>query len=191
MKKVRWFTLVEMLIVIVIIGILIAVFAPKLTGTQSTARDTGRKANLQTVGAALIKYQLDEGNYPTSGGSLSNIWIDEYLDYKTPTDPQNTRTVSNCNMGETDPGQYMYVPLKKNGLNGGGFALIASVEEPWAANRVMSPNEWGPRGCIEAETDYWTIAKAIPTCDKIRENNPEPNCNFDPSTDTLRHVYVQ
>jgi type II secretory pathway pseudopilin PulG len=136
-----------MLIVIVIIGILIATFAPKLTGTQSTARDTGRKANLQTVGAALIKYQLDEGNYPTSGGSLDTIGIDEYLDYKVPGDPQKTRTVENCEMTST-PGQYLYVPLKKNGLNGGGLAIIASVEEDGAANRVTGTEGDGPRGCI-------------------------------------------
>jgi prepilin-type N-terminal cleavage/methylation domain-containing protein len=135
MRKIRGFTLVEMLIVIVIIGILIAVFAPSLTGTQSTARDTGRKANLQTVGAALIKYQLDQGGYPTTGGSLNNMGLDEYLDYKVPSDPQPTRTVENCDLA-SEPGEFLYVPLKKNGLVGGGFAVIASVEEEGVANWV-------------------------------------------------------
>jgi general secretion pathway protein G len=66
MKKA--FTLVEMLIVIVIIGILAAALIPRLTGIQSRARDTGRGADARSIGTALATFQLDNGSYPTSGG---------------------------------------------------------------------------------------------------------------------------
>lgn len=64
MKKA--FTLVEMLIVIVIIGILAAALIPRLTGTQARARDTARKADLQQLGTALATWSLDYGTYPVS-----------------------------------------------------------------------------------------------------------------------------
>jgi general secretion pathway protein G len=67
MKKA--FTLVEMLIVIVIIGILAAALIPRLTGVQSRARDVARKADLSQLSTALTTYQLDNGTYVITGGS--------------------------------------------------------------------------------------------------------------------------
>lgn len=67
MKKA--FTLVEMLIVIVIIGILAAALIPRLTGVQSRARDVQRTANLREISTALSTYQLDNGSYVITWGS--------------------------------------------------------------------------------------------------------------------------
>jgi prepilin-type N-terminal cleavage/methylation domain-containing protein len=53
------FTLVEMLIVIVIIGILASALIPKLQGMQGKARDTARKADLNQLGTAFAVYQAD------------------------------------------------------------------------------------------------------------------------------------
>lgn len=64
MKKA--FTLVEMLIVIVIIGILAAALIPRLTGVQSRARDVARKADISQISTALTTYQLDNGSYVTT-----------------------------------------------------------------------------------------------------------------------------
>jgi len=58
------FTLVEMLIVIVIIGILAAALIPRLTGIQARARDTVRDADLRAVATAIETYKIDNGNYP-------------------------------------------------------------------------------------------------------------------------------
>lgn len=61
------FTLIEMLIVIVIIGILAAALIPRLQSVQSRARDSQRKIDSRTIiNAAEIGY-VDLGRYPWAG----------------------------------------------------------------------------------------------------------------------------
>lgn len=67
----KWFTLIEMLIVIVIIGILAAALIPQLTGIQGRARDTGRKGDMNNIAAALQNYQLDYNQYPVGTGNTA------------------------------------------------------------------------------------------------------------------------
>lgn len=54
------FTLIEMLIVIVIIGILAAALIPRLQSVQGRARDTKRKADMNQIYNGLSIYQLDK-----------------------------------------------------------------------------------------------------------------------------------
>ncbi|MDR0369417.1 MAG: prepilin-type N-terminal cleavage/methylation domain-containing protein [Candidatus Peribacteria bacterium] len=62
--KAKAFTLVEMLIVIVIIGILISALLPRLQGAQGMARDTARQTALSQIGSAIIAYQMQTGRRP-------------------------------------------------------------------------------------------------------------------------------
>jgi type II secretion system protein G len=59
------FTLIEMLIVIVIIGILMAALIPRLSSARGRANDVARKSHLSQVATALISYQIDHGKFPT------------------------------------------------------------------------------------------------------------------------------
>ncbi len=60
------FTLVELAIVVLVIGILAAVAAPKMTNTAATARENGTKQSLRAVRGAIEFYRAQNGNFPTA-----------------------------------------------------------------------------------------------------------------------------
>lgn len=59
----KTFTLIEMLIVIVIIGILAAALVPRLQDVQARARDTKRKIDLKAIYNANEIYMADNSRY--------------------------------------------------------------------------------------------------------------------------------
>lgn len=65
MKKNSAFTIVELLIVIVVIGILAAITIVAYNGIQQRARDSQRKSGIATIQKALEMYRIDNGGYPT------------------------------------------------------------------------------------------------------------------------------
>jgi len=71
-RKVRsGFTLVEILIVVVILGILAAIVIPQFTSASETAKSSSLTAQLQTIRSQLELYQVQHnGDYPT----LAQMW---------------------------------------------------------------------------------------------------------------------
>jgi prepilin-type N-terminal cleavage/methylation domain-containing protein len=61
MRKHKGFTLIELVVVVMILGILAAVAAPKLLGTSSTASDNGLKETLGVVRDAIERYAAEHG----------------------------------------------------------------------------------------------------------------------------------
>ena len=60
------FTLVELMLVIVIIGVLAAMVVPRLAGRTEQAKIARARSDLAAIGLALDLYELDTGRYPAS-----------------------------------------------------------------------------------------------------------------------------
>ncbi len=68
LKRQEGFTLLELLIVIVIIGILAVLIIPNLASGPARARDAQRKSDLRSLKTALETYFNDNNVYPPAGG---------------------------------------------------------------------------------------------------------------------------
>jgi general secretion pathway protein G len=83
-RKDSGFTIVELLIVIVIIGILAAIVVVAYNGITDRARDTSRIAKVKEISKAIERYYVDKGYYPqvqdaqgsegTTCGSTTENW---------------------------------------------------------------------------------------------------------------------
>lgn len=79
LKKQRGFTIVELLIVIVVIGILAALVIVTFSGIQQRARDTERRTDINAIQGHLEAYYAETGTYPTLDMLLNDTWRAEHM----------------------------------------------------------------------------------------------------------------
>ena len=135
------FTLIELMVVIVILGILAAVIAPRIVGRTDEAKVTEAKVQIKNLETALKLYKLDNGVYPSTEqgldalvekptvGVLPKKWRDGgYLEKRrVPLDPWGNPYVY---VSPGLHGDYDILSLGADGVRGGeGYdADIASWE---------------------------------------------------------------
>ena len=76
----RGFTLIEIMVVVIIIGLLAAVIVPSVISKVDEARVTKAKADIQSLETALTMFRLDNSKYPTTDQGLQSLVV-------APTDP--------------------------------------------------------------------------------------------------------
>lgn len=136
----RGFTLIELMVVIVILGILAGLIVPRIMGRPEEARRMKAKVQVESIETALKLYKLDNGNYPTTEqglealvqapevGQLARAWREGgYLEKgKVPQDPWGNEYVYLC------PGVHGDYDLTSYGADG----------EPGGEGKDEDVNSW-------------------------------------------------
>ncbi len=105
----RGFSLIELLVVIIILGLLAGLVGPRLFGRVGQSKQAAARAQIELFGAALDQYRLDVGAYPPGTLGLQALvqnpnlasWNGPYLKKPTvPLDPWNHPYQYKCCPGE-------------------------------------------------------------------------------------------
>ena len=128
-KTTSGFTLIEILIVVVILGILGAVVVPNILSRPDTARIQAAQTDLRALSQTLEIYRLDNFQYPSSEQGLESLvdrpsgfpepknWNPEGYLKKIPTDPWGSPYLY-----EKTGSSYSLISLGADGQEGGeGF----------------------------------------------------------------------
>jgi len=212
MKKntIKAFTLVEMLIVIVIIGILIAALMPRMQAAQWRARDVSRKTALSQVQSAIVVSQWDKWAWP--GMPKNNVWLGEgksaaaWLDLNdikkqleaawmnwVPEDP--LRASVSWLWDEWEKWQYRYMVVTRNWTPAWWFILMAKTEVEWWSNFVVCDSTSITSGTDITDTDSFRVCTSIKQSEEGDQDEcvdaveGEGACVFK-TDDQLRYVVV-
>ena len=210
------FTLVEMLIVIVIIGILIASLMPRMQTAQGRARDVARKNDLSQIQTAIITSQSDRKVWPGMDGAKSGVTVgtiaqdlkDAWMS-SVPTDPNGSNDnywigsnfLATMGSDADKLWQYLYMVGKRNWVTDAWFVLMAKTEVEWSSNWVVCAS---PTKDKKLESNEWYIINtddlsSLKLCTTVKKvDTTHTACAIDTATNTcyykdtweLRYILV-
>lgn len=141
-RRMHGFTLIEIMVVVIIIGLLAAVIVPQVVGRVDDARISKAKQDIQAIESALVMFKLDNFKYPSTDQGLRSL-------IQQPTDPtiRNWRTGGYLKRVSKDPwgNDYIYV---FPGTRGGEYDL-------YTLGADSQPGGEGPN----ADIGNWTIGE--------------------------------
>lgn len=142
-NKQQGFTIVELLIVIVVIGILAALVITTFTGIQQKARDTERQTDIKALQGQVEAYYAQKGNYPTRTNVNDSAWRGinmKGLDSEALKDPKNSAATGSLAAAVSATG-YSYNVLttgdascETDELTCAKYTLEADMEQSGTAN---------------------------------------------------------
>lgn len=130
MKPRNGFTLIELIVVIVVLGLLAGLVAPQIFGRVSEAKTVTARTQMELLSAALDGYRLDNGGYPSTAQGLSALaerpgtapvptsWRGPYLRKAMPLDPWG-RAYIYAAPGQRNPSGFDLSSLGRDGIAGG------------------------------------------------------------------------
>jgi general secretion pathway protein G len=119
------FSLIELLIVMIIIGLLASLVGPRLFQHVGQSKQNTARAQIELLGTALDAYRLDVGRYPTTEQGLEALrnkpadverWNGPYLPRDVPLDPWGKAYIYKS---PGDHGDYDLSSLGADGRTGG------------------------------------------------------------------------
>lgn len=182
------FTLMEMLVVMVIIGILIILAASNYLSARIKSRDGAKKSDLNQVAEALEMYYNDKGTYPATSGDGEPVGVrtapnpDETFAWGDVFhDPDNSSTIymNELPVGPGSAERYFYLSCNDaTHCNMGShctddscnaymlFARLENLNDPHVATAAGSPADYG-HDCGGQECNYVVtssnLSKPAPT----------------------------
>ena len=146
LKKQKGFTLVELLIVIIIIGILATLVIVTFTGVQAKARDSQRQTDIEAVDSHIEAFFAEKGYYPSYADLTNTTFIStnlKGLDLQALIDPKlsdpsptSASLATDLKNGAGDATHYGYAPTQSDGTTAcetddttcAQFTLTATLE---------------------------------------------------------------
>ena len=139
----RAFTLVEIMVVVIVLGVLAAIVLPNLAGKTDQAMVSKARSDISTFASLIEAFRMDMHRYPTEDEGLNvlreppqgddaDLWKGPYSRKPIPKDP----------WGEA----YVYYAPAPNGIDEYGIESLGSDKAPGGEKFAQDINSWSNYG---------------------------------------------
>lgn len=156
-KNKKGFTIVELLIVIVVIGILATLVIVTFAGIQQKARNTQRQTDIKALNGYIEAFYADYGYYPTGADMTSSAFISAYM---KGLDPEALR----------DPKQAAGATISSSAVADGTYQYSY---EAAGANCATTASNTDPTLIVDTGCDSYTLTANLEggAADYIKKSN--------------------